>query len=102
TRLTESPSRDIRPAWSPDGTKIAFVSFRNNEQNIFIMNNDGLNLREITDGTMPTWSPDSKFLAYQKNNNGNREIFIIEINSGIEKQLTYNKANDIFPVWCPN
>src|SRR5215208_3831615 len=41
TRLTNDPARDIQPAWSPDGTKIAFVSIRDGNTEVYVMNADG-------------------------------------------------------------
>ncbi len=48
-RLTGHPGDDLHSAWSPDGKRIAFDSDRTGHRNIFIMNADGTDLRQVTD-----------------------------------------------------
>jgi Tol biopolymer transport system component len=66
-RLTDDPGSDIEPAWSPDGTRIAFASNRDGDWDIYVMDADGGNVRRLT-GTRghrdalrgdydPAWSP---------------------------------------------
>src|SRR6267143_4682541 len=79
TRLTDEKSRpktlpgfihvyDDTPAWSPDGTKIAFVSNRDNASFIYTMNADGSNIQLLTDKLLncngPAWSPDGQKIAF--------------------------------------
>ena len=66
TRLTSGA--DIEPAWSPDGTQIAFTRFYGATQGeIFVMNADGSNQRRLTanaNDRNPTWSPDGTKIAF--------------------------------------
>ena len=66
--LTNHPAFDGWPAWSPDGTQIAFASNRNANYQIFTMNADGSNVRLVanTEGraTEPRWAPDGKFIYF--------------------------------------
>jgi TolB protein len=48
TRLTDSPRDDNSTAWSPDGKQIAFVSWRDNNPDIFVMNADGTGVAQLT------------------------------------------------------
>src|SRR5918998_361489 len=62
TRLTNSPTWDSLPRWSPDGTKIAFYSERDVNGNIYVMNaGDGSNQTRLTNSptwdSFPSWSP---------------------------------------------
>ena len=67
--LSNHPVDDMDPDWSPNGTKIAFVSDRNDgEYQIYIMDADGTNQIRLTDGPrrkrLPDWSPDGQQIAF--------------------------------------
>ena len=66
--LTNHPVDDREPDWSPDGTKIAFVSRRSGGYQICVMDADGENQIELTDGPEtkadPDWSPDGGKIAF--------------------------------------
>ncbi len=67
--LSNHPVHDMEPDWSPDGTKIAFVSDRNDpEYQIYVMDADGTNQIRLTDGPMekrqPDWFPDGGKIAF--------------------------------------
>jgi Tol biopolymer transport system component len=60
TRLTISPAVDREPAWSPDGTRIAFLSQRDGGREIYVMNADGSNQTRLTNNgneLEPAWGP---------------------------------------------
>lgn len=68
TRLTSDEARDWGPAWSPDGTRIAFASERDETRdwlvcqsecnsNIYVMDADGSNVRRLTESHTPDWNP---------------------------------------------
>src|SRR5436190_974671 len=76
-RLTNSPGSDGEPAWSPDGTKIAF-DFHDGHFGIYVMNADGSGLTRLasnpTDDRVPAWSPDGGKIAFMSFRDGNWEI----------------------------
>ena len=47
--LTDSPASNSKPTWSPDGSKLAFVSNRDDDDEIYVMNTDGTGVTQLTD-----------------------------------------------------
>ena len=68
TRLTNNTGDDFSPAWSPDGTKIAFRSARDGNHEIYVMNANGSNPIRLTNQfegiTQPAWSPDGTKMVF--------------------------------------
>jgi Tol biopolymer transport system component/imidazolonepropionase-like amidohydrolase len=67
TRITTGPAFDMQPRFSPDGKLIAFASDRSGATNIWTMERDGKNAKQISRDTRwfinnPTWSPDGQFI----------------------------------------
>ena len=71
TKLTNNTVDDVTPAWSPDGSTIAFASHRMGNWDIYLMNPDGSNERRLTrnpaSDRSPDWSPDGSRLAFESN-----------------------------------
>ncbi|WP_049623129.1 Tol-Pal system beta propeller repeat protein TolB [Frateuria defendens] len=97
----------LSPAWSPDGHKIAYVSFESGNSNIYV--------QDITTGSRqlveshargingaPAWSPDGSRLAVSLSYVGNPEIFVLDLASRHETRLTTNLAIDTEPNWAPD
>lgn len=96
----------MSPSWSPDGSKIAYVSFENGRSEIFVQSLDG-SFREKVAGfkginSAPAWSPDGKKLAMTLSKGGNADIYIKDLVSGSLKQITRNPAIETEAVWAPD
>ncbi|MCJ7550614.1 MAG: DPP IV N-terminal domain-containing protein, partial [Anaerolineae bacterium] len=110
-RLTDNDVNDYAPAWSPDGTRIAFYSSRGKAYNIYVMNADGSDEHQLTsDNTSnewwPSWSPDGSQIAYCKMQDGYlHEIYAMSVNaqgqSSNQQRLTTSTADDWFAAWRP-
>ena len=96
---------NIFPSWSPDGTKIAFVSWRTGSNQIFTMNADGTNQQQLTNvavNTFPSWSPDGSKITFGSNRTGNDEVFVMNADGSNVQQLTNSPAVDAGAVWSPD
>jgi hypothetical protein len=96
TRLTNSPTIDFQPDWSPDGTKIAFVSNRTGNNDIYLMNADGSGTptdltNNAADNQNPAWTPDGSKIVYSsKPAGGGFDLYSIPATGGTPTQLTIN------------
>ena len=79
--LTNNPTNDQMPAWSPDGMKIAFWSNRDGNNDIYVMNADGSGVTRLTTNgatdEFPAWSPDSTKIAFVSYRDANYEIYVM-------------------------
>lgn len=91
-RLTENPAIDYMPAYSHDGTKIAFVSTRINENpEIYIMNSTGKKQQRLTNSkgedVSPSFSPDDKKIVFASvRNSSYRQICIMNLGRGLTRE----------------
>jgi Tol biopolymer transport system component len=99
---------DAHPAWSPDGSRIAFESTVEGKRNIWVMQADGQGLRRLTDltgpagETAPAWSPRGDRIAYASDRDGNSEIYVVAADGSGARRITDHPANDSVPAWSPD
>jgi Tol biopolymer transport system component len=104
TQLTADDEHDGEPAWSPDGTMIAFSTNRaGGNFDIWVMRADGSHLRRLTsaEGTdiNPEWSPDGRMIAFTSARDGNLEIYVMTPDGAAQTNLTNAAGDDFSPTW---
>ena len=106
TRLTDNDADDYSLRWSPDGRRIAFMSERDGNHEIYVMNADGSGVTRLThndaaDG-QPIWSPDGRRIAFDSYRAGTLEIYVMNADGSGVTRLTDNDAYDYGPSWSPD
>ncbi len=101
-----APDIDTRPAFSPDGRRIAFDSNRDGDYEVFVMNADGSGQKQLTrnraDEASPAFSPDGRRIVFSSARTGDGEIFVMNADGSGQKQLTSAPGRDSYPVFSPD
>jgi TolB protein len=109
--LTNSPSYDAiswqQSPWSPDGSRIAFISDRDGNQEIYVTDIAGATLTKVTShyasDIFPHWSPDGTKLVFTKITPGGSDIYVVNADGTGTTDLTYdNPGVDYEPAWSPD
>jgi Tol biopolymer transport system component len=107
------------PAWSPDGRTIVFVSWRDGNGEVYAMNADASEPRNLTQhpdkDVRPAWSPDGRSIAFvrsrdrhQRMQPGHRtppeqsDIYVMNADGSRKRNLTRDRASDDYPTWSPD
>jgi Tol biopolymer transport system component len=103
---------DVSPALSPDGRQLAFVSYRDGNSEIYLLDLHTGSLRNLMNhpgadsspvwSPPPVWSPDGTHLAFESTRNGNRGISVIDVETGIIRDLTGHSYASQSPTWSPD
>ncbi len=98
-----SPGDNYAPSWSPNQTKIAFVSTRDENEEIYVMNANGTGQTRLTDmvgsDTSPRWSPDGTKIVFESDRDGNQEIYTMNADGTGQTRVTNDPAADTAPDW---
>jgi TolB protein len=104
--IVGSPEPLLSPAWSPDGRKLAYVSFEQGNSAIY-MQDVSTGARELISSGKgingaPSFSPDGRKMALTLSRTGNPEIYVRDMATGRTDQITQHWSIDTEPVWSPD
>ncbi len=96
----------ISPSWSPDGTKLAYVSFEKKKPIVFVQSLTSGNRVILANykgnNSAPAWSPDGSKLAIVLTYGANSQIYTVDSDGGGLKQITKSNAIDTEPAFSPD
>lgn len=106
-QLTNLGGRNDDPVWSPDGSKIAFVSDRNSDNDdIYVMNSDGTDPKRVTTypgaDREPAWSPDGKRIVFTRWLTDAQKPVLFTMNADGSNQSQLTDGWDSQPDWSPD
>jgi len=108
SRVGDGSTSDLTPAWSADGSHVAFASNRGSGGNyeIYVMNRDGTGTRAVTSAGgfnwFPAWSPDGTRIAFESARDGFLAIYVVNTDGTGLTRLTADAAGNEHPSWSPD
>ncbi|MGH7568587.1 MAG: Ig-like domain-containing protein [Gemmatimonadales bacterium] len=105
-KVTEDTASALDPAFSPDGSRIAFVSSRDGTPDLYFMDADGRNpVRVTSDAALdgrPAFTPDGQALVFHTQRTKNQQVFVVDIDGSNARQLTQEPAANFQPTVSPD
>lgn len=104
--LLKSNEPIMSPKWSPDGKRLAYVSFEKDNPIVYMQDVASGRRQVVSDASglnsAPAWSPDGNRLALVLTRTGAPKVFVMDLNSRTSTQVTDGSAIDTEPVWAPD
>lgn len=106
--VSDGNANDLTPAWSNDGSHVAFASNGGSGGNyeIYVMNRDGTGAHAVTSAGgfnwFPAWSPDGTRLAFESARDGFLAVYVVNADGTGLTRLTADSAGDEHPSWSPD
>lgn len=101
-----SPEPIISPAWSPNGSQLAYVSFESRKPVIYAHDVASGRRRLLANfrgsNSAPAWSPDGRHIAATLSRDGGSQLYLIDANGGEPRRLTQSSSIDTEPAYSPD
>lgn len=98
-----------QPAWSPNGTAVAFVYMLGGDSEIYVVRADGTKPQNVSKNPgvdiNPVWSQDGSRLLYTSHRDGQFDIYRVDVKdgrAGRSKRITKESSDDMWPAWSPD
>jgi len=105
-RLTNMDGLNSEICWNPAGNRIAFLSDRGGSPQIYLMDDDGTNVRMLGIGgsynSSPAWSPDGSMIAFVSRFEDNFDLFVYKLGDQTSYQINTGFTNSESPAWSPD
>ena len=97
-QIASFPQHNGAPAFSPDGSKLAFALSKTGSLNLYVMDLGSGQIRQVTNGrsnnTEPSWFPDSQNLAFTSDQAGRPQVYKVNINGGTPQRITWQGSQN--------
>ncbi len=104
--LTDALGDARQPAFSPDGKRIAFQSYRDGNWHLWTVSAEGTDLSQLTFGPFddrePHWSSDGSKIVFSSDREGSYDLWELELETGRLHRLTTGAGNEFSPAWSPD
>ncbi|MBU0743670.1 hypothetical protein KKG45_12065 [bacterium] len=104
-RLTANRTLNLFPAWAPDNDRVAFMSYRDGQQGIYLLDTGTGKVRLVNEtigsNLAPAWHPEGEEVLVSLSKVGQHEIYRMDLAGKIIRRLTVSPAIEISPSWSP-
>ncbi len=104
--ILSSPEPIISPTWSPDGRRLAYVSFESRKPVVWVHDITNAQRRAVANfrgsNSAPAWSPDGQQLAVALTQDGPTQVYILNADGSGLRRITTSGAIDTSPAWMPD
>lgn len=105
-QITDTPSSNLAPQWSPDGEWLVYVSLRHGKAEIYRANLK-TNIEErlthtVGENWYPSFSPDGRWIVFASDRSGQMHLYKMHPDGSNVQQLTFQGDNNVMPAWSPN